>query len=112
MKTMKSDVINIVYLSNLYGNLLTDNQKNMLSLFYDADCSLGEIAEQYGISRQAVRDSIVKAESALRAAEEKLGFLKKMQQISSIAKGCKDGLTDGSTLVKEALDAIIVITEV
>lgn len=112
MKTMKSDVINIVYLSNLYGNLLTDNQKNMLSLFYDADCSLGEIAEQYGISRQAVRDSIVKAESALRAAEEKLGFLKKMQQISNIAKGCKDGLTDGSALVKEALDAIIEITEV
>ena len=33
-------------------------------------------------------------------------------QISNIAKGCKDGLTDGSTLVKEALDAIIEITEV
>lgn len=112
MKTSKIDIVNIAYLSNLYGNLLTTNQKSMLSLFYDADCSLGEIAEQYGISRQAVRDSIVKAESALFAAEAKLGFLAKMQRISSIARECKVGLTEHDVAANDALDAIIEITEV
>ena len=112
MKLSKFDNLNIIYLANLYVNLLTENQKNMLSLFYDSDCSLGEIAEQYAISRQAVRDTIKKAESALLSAEEKLGIFSKMKEISSIVAKCKQNLTTDDFTVKQALDAILEITEV
>ena len=109
---INTDILNMVYLANLYGNLLTDNQRSMLSLFYDADCSLGEIAEQYNISRQAVRDSIKKAENALYLAEEKLGVLAKMKKINAIAQDCKRDLSDDAVAIKQALDAIIDVTEV
>lgn len=112
MKSLSSDVINIVYLTNIYGSLLTENQRRMLSLFYDADCSLAEIAEQYDISRQAVRDTIKKAEAALLTAEEKLGILEKMKKINAIAKDCQANLDKGDVATYEALDAIVEITEV
>lgn len=112
MKSSKIDNLNIIYLANLYGNLLTANQRNMLSLFYDADCSLGEIAEQYAISRQAVRDTIKKAEMALLLAEEKLGIFSKMKEINLIATKCKQSLSMDDLVVRQALDAILEITEV
>ena len=54
----KIDAMEITRLKDVYGALLTDRQAEMLSLFYDFDNSLSEIAEQYGVSRQAVRDVI------------------------------------------------------
>jgi len=112
MKLLNSEVINIVYLVNIYGGLLTENQRNMLSLFYDSDCSLAEIAEQYNISRQAVRDTIKKAEASLLNAEEKLGILAKMKRINLIVKECKSNLSVDDISMHKALDEIVEITEV
>ncbi len=64
-------------LLSVYGNLLTDKQKDAVELYYNCDMSLGEIALELGISRQGVRDTLTRAESTLREAEDKLGFLKK-----------------------------------
>ncbi|MEG2158757.1 MAG: sigma factor-like helix-turn-helix DNA-binding protein, partial [Clostridia bacterium] len=61
----KLDKIEMIQLFDLYKGILTDKQCEMLHLFYECDFSLGEIAEQYSISRQAVHDSLSKAESAL-----------------------------------------------
>ena len=49
----KIDAMEITRLKDVYGALLTDRQAEMLSLFYDFDNSLSEIAEQYGVSRKA-----------------------------------------------------------
>ena len=57
-----------------YGALLTERQRTLLSLSVDEDLSLSEIAEQAGISRQAVLDAIKRAESQLRAFEDALGM--------------------------------------
>ncbi len=71
---MKSDTFHMSMLFDFYGDLLTEKQKEMFDLYYNNDLSLTEISEIVGISRQGVRDSIVRAESALRDAEEKIGL--------------------------------------
>lgn len=58
-----------------YGNLLTEKQKEMLSLYYEEDYSLAEIAEHYQISRQGVFDNIKRAEQALENYESQLHLL-------------------------------------
>ncbi len=59
-----------------YGAMLTERQRTLLALSVDEDLSLSEIAEQAGISRQAVLDAIKRAESQLYAIEAALGMEK------------------------------------
>jgi predicted DNA-binding protein YlxM (UPF0122 family) len=61
-------------LIDVYGELLSERQQRVLELYYNQDFSLGEIAEELGISRQGVRDSIKKAERELFFFEEKLSL--------------------------------------
>ena len=56
---------------------LTEKQKELFDLYYNEDLSLAEIAEHAGISRQGVRDAIVRSETILRDTEDKLGLVKK-----------------------------------
>ena len=48
-------------LLDYYGPVLTDKQRAILTEYYDQDLSLAEIAENYGISRQGVRDARLRA---------------------------------------------------
>lgn len=70
--------VKISMLCQLYGKLLTEKQYIFLEDYYNNDLSLSEIAENEGITRQAVRDIIKKGENKLFEIEEKLGFMKKM----------------------------------
>ncbi|MBO5398534.1 MAG: putative DNA-binding protein [Clostridia bacterium] len=82
------DNVKISILLETYGKLLTEKQYNLLDDYYNRDLSLSEIAENEGITRQAVRDNLKKGENKLFEYEEKLGVMKKtlMQEetISSI----------------------------
>ena len=71
-------------LLSLYGALLTDKQLDTMEYYYDDDLSLGEIAENTGISRQGVRDFIKRSEELLDSFEEKLGLYAKMSLINEI----------------------------
>ena len=64
-------------LLDYYGPVLTDKQRAILTEYYDQDLSLAEIAENYGISRQGVRDAIKHGEAALTQMEERLGYAKR-----------------------------------
>ena len=55
-----------------YGKLLTDKQRDVLTMYCDCDCTLSEIASEQGISRQGVRDAIVKSEATLVELENAL----------------------------------------
>nr|WP_257350185.1 putative DNA-binding protein [Pseudalkalibacillus decolorationis] len=68
------------YLFDFYHALLTPKQRNYMELYYLDDLSLGEIAEQYEVSRQAVYDNIKRTGSMLEEYEEKLELLMKYQQ--------------------------------
>ena len=72
--------LKVVLLSDFYDSLLTERQQECLKLHYENDWSYGEIAERFGITRQAVHDSIKSSEVALERYEEKLGFLADFQQ--------------------------------
>lgn len=72
-------------LLDFYGQLLTERTRSNLELHYSEDMSLAEIAEQEGISRQAVHDSIQRGLFSLNRYEEKLGLLKRfLEQKNSI----------------------------
>ena len=76
-KDVKSDTFHMSLLYDFYGELLTVKQKELFDLYYNEDLSLTEIAEHAGISRQGVRDAIVRGETILRNTEDKLGLVKK-----------------------------------
>lgn len=64
-------------LLDIYGKLLTEKQYYLLDDYYNQDLSLSEIAENEGITRQAVRDNLKKGENKLLEYEEKLEVMKK-----------------------------------
>jgi uncharacterized protein len=72
---MKENAHHMILLYDYYGETLTAKQRECFDLYYNDDLSLAEIAENAGISRQGVRDNIVRAENALNAMEEKAGLL-------------------------------------
>lgn len=73
--------IEIGLLNDYYGGLLTDYQTKLLSLYYDEDLSLKEIAEEEGVSRQAVADVIKRSSDKLLEFESKLGLVEKISNV-------------------------------
>lgn len=64
-------------LLDFYGDILTDNQREAMDMFYNGDYSLAEISEEVGITRQGVRERLLKSEKTLSGLEEKLGLADK-----------------------------------
>ncbi len=69
------------YLYDFYGELLNDHQRKVYEDFYFNDLSLGEIAEEEGISRQGVHDLVKRSSRALEAYEKKLHLVEKFLYI-------------------------------
>jgi len=70
-------------LYDFYGELLTDHQKQVYEAAVYHDMSLGEIAEDFGISRQGVFDLIKRCDKTLQGYEEKLKLIQKFEQIKT-----------------------------
>ncbi|MBR1975413.1 MAG: DNA-binding protein [Clostridia bacterium] len=87
---MKDD-LQFLQLFDTYSPLLTATQREITDLYFNYDLSLGEIAEQKGVSRQSVSDCLQKCRKQLEQYEEKLGFVRtvtEMQaQIDRLQKG-------------------------
>ena len=77
---MKNQAYRMAMLFDFYGDLLTERQKEFYDLYYNEDLSLAEIAENYGISRQGVRDVIVRAEAAMTEIEDKTHIIRRFKQ--------------------------------
>ncbi|MFC0271266.1 putative DNA-binding protein [Metabacillus herbersteinensis] len=95
------------YLLDFYQPLLTPKQRSYMSLYYLDDYSLGEIADEYSVSRQAVYDNIKRTEAMLEQYEEKLLLFQKFQKRKIITKQLKqvfsesEGYTEFLQLVDE-----------
>ncbi len=74
--------VEISMLLDLYGETLTAKQRDYLNYYYNDDLSLSEIAENEGITRQGVRDSIKRAEALLFDMETKLRFSQKLEAVN------------------------------
>ena len=79
---MKNDLA-FLQLWDLYSPLLTATQREITDLYFNYDLSLGEIAEQKGVSRQSVSDCLSKCRKQLKRYEEKLGFSKILTQLQA-----------------------------
>ena len=79
--SVKNQTFRMTMLFDFYGEILTERQKEFYDLYYNEDLSLAEIAEHDGISRQGVRDVIVRAETIMTELEDKTGLLKRFMQM-------------------------------
>ncbi|GKV55618.1 UPF0122 protein [Sporosarcina sp. NCCP-2222] len=82
------------FLFDFYQSLLTDKQRLYMQLYYLDDLSLGEIAEEYGVSRQAVYDNVRRTESMLEDYEEKLNLFSKFQSRMDIIERLEELLNN------------------
>ena len=76
---MKNQAYRMTMLFDFYGDLLTERQREFFDLYYNEDLSLAEIAENYNISRQGVRDVIVRAEALMTDVEDKTHIIRRFQ---------------------------------
>lgn len=74
--------LHLMRLWDLYAPMLTENQREITDLYFNCDLSLGEIAEQKGVSRQSVSDCLNKCRKQLEEAEEKLHFLRTVVELT------------------------------
>ncbi|MBM7618961.1 putative DNA-binding protein YlxM (UPF0122 family) [Bacillus tianshenii] len=94
------------YLYDFYQSLLTPKQRSYMALYYLEDNSLGEIAEEYNISRQAVYDNIKRTEQMLEQYEEKLLLFQKFQERQELINKLK-----GTLLTNPSKEEILTFIE-
>ena len=88
---MKDD-LHFLQLLDLYSPLLTTTQREISDLYFNYDLSLGEIAEQKGVSRQSVSDCLQKCRKQLENYEEKLGFARTVEEMQAQIDALKKGV--------------------
>ncbi len=103
----KTNRINRLF--DFYEHLLTEKQQTFLKYYFHDDFSLGEIAAEFEISRQAVYEHIKRAEQVLAMYEEKLSLLQKYERRNHEIEQLRHELTtvDVSTEDKEKLISIL-----
>lgn len=106
--------VNLLY--DFYGQLLTERQKKFIELYYCHDLSLGEISEQFGVTRQSVYDTLKRSEQSLYRFEEKLGLVSKsLTQRDQLARAidCLDRGSEGDMRsVRQILSQLIQAEEI
>ena len=113
---MKENAFRMCMLFDFYGPVLTERQQEVFDLYYNEDLSLTEISEHANITRQGVRDAIVKASNILNDMEEKLGLVEKLQasrqaieeidaRIDELTADCQDSkMADKLKIIKTIID--------
>ena len=91
--------LSLTILFDIYGGLLSENERNAFEYYYCDDLSLSEISELMKMTRQGVRDNIVRA--------EKLGLKEKLIEADRLIASAKKALSSGDTaLAGKILDEI------
>jgi hypothetical protein len=108
-------LVELGQLTDWYGAFLTERQRSLVRQYAFEDCSLGEIAEREGISRQAVRDAIMTAETELKSMESKLNLIENNEKLcvlidqlenTALSEAQKDLLRQIRELVSEEQDGV------
>lgn len=97
------DLERMALLFDFYGPLLTPRQQELMQAYYLEDLSLSEIADQDGVSRQAVHDLIKRSETALLEYEVKLGFLREYRKRQSLLTQLEEALAKSAVAEAQAV---------
>lgn len=89
---MTEDKTRVCLLLDFYSELLTEAQYNAIDLYYNEDFSLAEVAENIGISRQGVRDNIMRGVELLFSYEDKLHLAERYHKNSQVLEKLKDAV--------------------
>ncbi len=81
---MLEETFEISTLYDFYGPLLSPKQQRFVELYHMENCSLTEIAEEVGVSKQAVSEGLKRAEKALHGYEAKLGLAARWKRENGI----------------------------
>ncbi len=87
MELEKTVRMNMLF--SFYGALLTEKQAQYMSDYYEEDYTLAEIADNYDVSRQAIYDSIKRAEESLIDYEAKLHLLQEFEARQAVLEKIK-----------------------
>lgn len=109
--------LEISYLLDFYGDVLTEKQRDVMEQYYNDDLSLAEIADNFGITRQGVRDAIKRGESILIELESKVGFaaryravrdgLARIEALAREIRFCNSGSYNTSDEIEKATDEML-----
>ena len=115
----QNDIANIEFQSLLfdfYGALLNESQNEVMAMYHEDNLSLSEIAEDLGMSRQAVHYTLKKAEKALNGYEDKLGLVAEYHRNQELAERARKIIAESQQAIgrkgsEELLSIIEEITE-
>lgn len=77
------DKITVGILNDYYGGILNSHQQEIMRLYFDCDMSLAEISEELSITRQAVREILVRSTDKLNEMENKLQLIAKLKSVKN-----------------------------
>ncbi|CAM4250150.1 putative DNA-binding protein [Paenibacillus tarimensis] len=89
----KTTRINLLF--DFYESLLTDKQRTFLKYYFHDDYSLGEIAAEFEISRQAIYEHIKRAQAVLETYEQKLGLVARHEKLMMLIDRLDEALEAG-----------------
>ncbi len=99
VRNLLESFLQVSLLYDFYGALLTDKQRKCIEMHFLNDFSLSEIADEFGVSRQAIYDIINRTRQMLVDYEGKLGLVRRyqteqecIQDIFSIMKNLPDDI--------------------
>lgn len=92
-------------LYDFYNTLLTDKQRDVIDLYYNDDLTMIEIADNLGISKQAVSNLVKSANNNLQKYEQDLHLAEMFYKVQSIKERLRKLANDG-TLSKETIEEI------
>lgn len=103
---IKNEILGDLYA--YYGALLTKGQQNYFEDYYYNDLSLGEIAANNNVSRQAVYDNLRRSTKSLQNYEEKLHMKEELDQIETVLEDAVSAIDnqDQETAKKELVELL------
>ncbi len=113
--------LEISNLLDFYGDVLSPKQRDIMEQYYNDDLSLAEISENFGITRQGVRDAIKRAEGILLELEEKVGVVRqygavrqsipRLQQLAQKIQLCNQAAAIPSQEIEQGCQAMLKILQ-
>ena len=97
-------------LFDIYGELLTERQKDVYRELVEGDMSLSELSEEFGISRQGVHDIVKRCDALLYGYEEKLGLMARFLDMRNNIYKARQIIVDGKLC--EMSDKVSIIDDI